>query len=71
MFDRCHTSATPRIRRAYMRVYVDRLRRALEKAFDEARLVVDPGEVLVAEETATNEVTYRLHGTVDWLPVTR
>jgi hypothetical protein len=51
MFDRCHTSATRRIRRAYVRVYIDRLRRALERASDEARLVVDPGEVLVAEET--------------------
>ncbi|MCI0718247.1 MAG: hypothetical protein L0338_04645 [Acidobacteria bacterium] len=47
--------------------YVKRLRRALQAAFDEAGLKLDPLAILVSEPTEGNEVRYRLKATVEWI----
>lgn len=47
--------------------YVKRLRRALQVAFDEAGLKLDPFAVLVSEPTESNEVRYRLKATIEWI----
>jgi len=50
-----------------VRVYIERIRRALTLAFGEANLLIDPCHVLVSQETVTNEVGYRLRGTFEWM----
>jgi len=49
--------------------YIKRLRRALQVAFDEAGLRLDPFAVLVSEPTEGNEVRYRLKATVEWIHI--
>lgn len=56
-----------RVARSAVKVYVQRIRRALALAFREANLWVDPSKVLVSQETVMNEVGYRLRGTFQWL----
>lgn len=56
-----------RVARSAVRVYVQRIRRALALTFREANLRVDPNKVLVSQETVTNQVGYRLRGTFQWL----
>lgn len=51
---------TRRISRSCIKVYIERLRSALEDAFHEAVLQVDARTVLLSEETVMNEVGYRL-----------
>jgi len=62
-------SLTRSIPRSCVRVYADRLRQALGWAFKEAGLTIDPREIIVAEETAANEVGYRIKGTFEWVHV--
>jgi hypothetical protein len=52
-----HTKGIPR---SYVRVYIQRLRFAIEKAFNEAGLLFDSRALLLSEETVANEVGYRL-----------
>ncbi len=52
-----------RVARSAVRVYVQRIRRALALTFREASLRVDPSKVLVSQETVMNDVGYRLRGT--------
>ncbi len=59
-------SQTRKICRSAVRVYVERLRRALKAAFVEAGLRLDPRTVLVSEPSEGNQVLYRLKATVDW-----
>lgn len=56
-----------RVSRSSVRVYIDRICRALALSFEEAHLRIDPREVLVSQETVTNEVGYRLRGTFEWV----
>ena len=44
-----------------------RIRAALQLAFREAGLELDPQRVLVSERTVGNEVGYRLRATVEWV----
>lgn len=62
---------TRRISRRSVKVYIGRIRAALAEAFREAGLTTDPALVLVAEETTSNEVAYRLRATVDVAHVTQ
>jgi hypothetical protein len=55
------------ISRSYVRVYIERLRLALEKTFAEAGLLIDPGDVVRSEETVMNEVGYRLKASLEWV----
>jgi len=54
------------IPRAYVRVYIERIRAAIHLVYEEAGLHGDPNAVLVSEQTVMNEVGYRLRATVDW-----
>jgi len=60
---------TRRIPRSYVRVYVERLRTALERASRETGLLMDPRAVLISQETVTNEVCYRLKAAFDWVHI--
>lgn len=64
---RRRTSPKSCLPRRYVRVYVDRIRVALDSVFQESGLRVGPEEVLISEETVTNESGYRLRGSFEWL----
>jgi hypothetical protein len=53
--------------RSAFRGHVARIRLALQLAFDELGVGLDPAKVLVAEPTVGNEVGYRLRLEVRWL----
>jgi hypothetical protein len=55
---------THTISRSSVKVYVERIRRALQVAFNEAQLRLDPYVVLKSEPTETNEIRYRLRADV-------
>jgi hypothetical protein len=57
---------TRSIPRSYIRVYIVRLRSALEMAFHKAGLSVDAQTVLLKQETVMNEVGYALRASVEW-----
>lgn len=56
-----------RVSQSSVRVYVERLREALDISFRKANLRIESRSVLVSEETVTNEIGYRLLGTFQWL----
>jgi hypothetical protein len=58
---------TRRMSRSGIKVYVARIRQALQFAFDEGRVDLKATEVLVSERTVSNEVGYRLRGSVRWV----
>jgi hypothetical protein len=60
---------TRSISRSSVRVYIERLRSALEDAFLEAGLLMDAHAVVVAEETVMNAVGYRLRGNFQWVHI--
>jgi hypothetical protein len=60
---------TRSITRSYVRTYAIRLRQALELAFQEANLRVDPRDVLTEPKTVGNEVGYQLRANCDWAHV--
>jgi hypothetical protein len=55
------------IPRAYVRVYIERVRAAIQQACEEAGLLLASDAVLVSEQTVMNEIGYRLNATVDWV----
>ena len=57
---------TRTIPRSYVRVYIERLRSAIEHAFIEARRPTGAGDVLLSLETVMNEIGYRLKATFEW-----
>jgi hypothetical protein len=61
-----HTVLTRRIPRSAVRVHVRRIHHALSLAFQEAGMSIDPCKVLIVQNTAGNEVLYRLKGTCSW-----
>ena len=56
---------TRHITRSCVKVYIERLRLALEKAFREAGLQMDARIVLLSQETVMNEVGYRLKASIE------
>jgi hypothetical protein len=58
-----------RISRTAVREYIRRLHQALELAFEEAGLGIDPARVLVVEGTVGNEVGYQLRASCKWIHV--
>jgi hypothetical protein len=60
---------TRSIPRSCVKVYIERLRSALEIAFREAGLLMDPHAVLLSQETVMNEVGYRLKASFEWLHI--
>ena len=61
-----HNGLRRRISRSAIKEYVKRLRLALELAFRQAGLNLDPRNVMAAEQTVANEVGYRLKATTVW-----
>ena len=57
---------TRRFHRSTIKEYVKRIRQVLGVTFAEARLNIDPTDVLVSEVTSGNEVRYRLKAMVNW-----
>jgi hypothetical protein len=55
-----------RIGRTSIKVHVERIRRALQDAFREAGVDLDPFQVLASETTTGNQVLYKLRAHVDW-----
>ena len=60
---------TRRIPRSYVRVYIERLRLAINEALYEAGLHLDTRAILIIQETVMNEVGYRLKANFDWVHV--
>lgn len=58
---------TRKISQSAVKEYVKRIRRALQGAFTESGLNLDPFKVLVSEATEGNEVRYRLRASVEWI----
>lgn len=50
-----------------VKVYMMRLRCALQHTFREAGLKLDVSEVVVSEPTESNQVSYRIHGSFEWV----
>jgi hypothetical protein len=57
------------ITRSEVRVYVERIRKALAATFRDANLTLDPHTVLLSQETVMNEVGYCLKGSFQWVHV--
>ena len=57
------------ISRSNLKVYIERLRLALGRAFREAGLLLDPAIVLASERTESNQVAYRLRAVTTWLHI--
>lgn len=75
-FYKCHarnasrrTVFTRRIPRSAIKVHIGRLRAALLLVFQEAGMGIDPGTVLIAQETVGNEVGYQLKASCSWTHV--
>ncbi len=62
-------AVTRNISRSYVRVYAKRLHKALELAFQEARLQIDPSSVLLDAKTVGNELGYQLKANCDWVHI--
>jgi hypothetical protein len=50
-----------------VRVYIERIRRAMTLSFREANLRIDPQDVLQSRETVTNAVGYIIRSSVEWV----
>lgn len=59
-------AVTRRIPRSSIKVHIERLHLALDVAFHEAGMSIDPGAVLMVQDTAGNEVCLRLKATCNW-----
>jgi hypothetical protein len=59
--------STRKISRSAIKVYVQRLRKALAIAFEAAGTPLSAEQVLVSQETVGNQVLYRLCATVSWI----
>ena len=64
-----HGGRTPKISLSELRVYVQRIRRAIERASRKAGVPLDGRAVLVSENTESNRTAYRLKGTFEWVHI--
>jgi hypothetical protein len=62
-------AVTRNISRSYVRTYAKRLHQAFHLAFQEARLQIDPSDVLVEVKTVGNELGYQLKANCDWVHI--
>jgi hypothetical protein len=63
------TTLTRRIPRSSIKEHIRRLHYAIELAFQDAGLCVDPRKVLIVQNTVGNEVLYKLKATCTWTHV--
>jgi len=61
-----HNGLKRKISRSAIKEYIKRLRLALDLAFRQAGLKLDPLRVVVSEPTVMNEVGYRLKASIEW-----
>lgn len=61
--------STRRFSRSGIKEYVKRIRGALQRAFRDVGLDLDPGDVLISKGTVGNEVQYQLRARVEWTHV--
>jgi hypothetical protein len=66
-----HNEAIARPDRNTIRVYIWRIRRQLDKVFQQLGLSLDPETILISEVTDTNVFVYRLKATVEFLHIDR
>jgi len=59
--------STRKINRSAIKVYIQRLRKALAIAFEEAGVPLAAERILVSHETVGNQVLYQLRATVSWV----
>jgi hypothetical protein len=64
-----HVRLTRKISRSSIKVYVERLRIALQQTFRDAEIQIDPFSVLVSKETSSNEVGYQLRARIEWIHI--
>jgi hypothetical protein len=57
---------TRRMSRSGIKVYIARIREALQIAFDEAGIDLNATNILITERTVGGEVGYKLHARVRW-----
>jgi hypothetical protein len=62
-------SLTRSFAKSSIRVYVQRLRRALSWSLREAGLQLDVERILVSQATVSNETGYRIIGVTDWVHI--
>lgn len=60
---------TRKISRSSIKVYVQRLRAALQQTFRNAHIQSDPSSVLISQETSSNEVGYQLRARFQWIHI--
>jgi len=58
---------TRSIPRSYVRVYIERLRLALKRVFQEANLELTADAALISQQTVMDEVGYQLRASFEWL----
>jgi hypothetical protein len=64
---RTSTRQTRRITRSAIKTYIQRIRKALRSAFEEAGVQVDSANVLASRPTEGNEIAYQLRATIAWV----
>lgn len=65
----CEGKLTRNFAPASIKVYIERLRRALDVVLQEAHLNLDPTVILRSEKTVSNEVGYQLKASCEWLHI--
>jgi hypothetical protein len=60
------SASTRSISRSCVKVYIERLRKALEMVFRETSLQIAARAVLLSQQTVMNEVVYRLKASFEW-----
>jgi len=63
------STLTRKISRSAIKLYIMRIRKSLDLAFQNANLNLSSSNVLVSEDTVANEVRYRLRAHCDWIHV--
>jgi hypothetical protein len=60
---------TRKMSRSCLREYIHRIKLALKSTFREARLSLDPAEVLISHTISSNQATYQLRAKFDWIHI--
>lgn len=64
-----HVRLTRKISLSSIKVYIERLRSALQQAFIDAQMRLDPFTVLVSRPTSSNQVGYQLRARFEWIHI--
>jgi hypothetical protein len=64
-----HVRLTRKISLSSIKVYIERLRSALQQTFTDAQMRLDPCCVLVSRQTSSNQVGYQLLARFEWIHI--